>query len=268
MCTENGAGMEENMSSLAVKDLCKTYVINKRQNNVLKNISMEIHEGEMVAVMGPSGSGKSTLLYTVSGMDNATAGTIDFFGRELSRLNAREMSEVRLNEMGFVFQQMHMLKNLTVYDNIILPAYQSNGGKGRMNRAKINEQAKELMHKMQISEVAENDVNEVSGGQLQRACICRSIINHPKMLFADEPTGALNQQNSREVMKELNRINAEGTTILLVTHDMKVAAKSDRVLYIEDGVIKGEFTLGKFGATSDTKERERKLSNWLIEMGW
>lgn len=256
------------MNSLAVKDLCKTYVVNKRQNNVLKNINMEIHKGEMVAVMGPSGSGKSTLLYTVSGMDNATAGTIDFFGKDLMHLSTGEMSEVRLNEMGFVFQQMHMLKNLTIYDNIILPAYQSKNGKGRANRAKINEQARALMHKLQISEIAENDVNEVSGGQLQRACICRSLINHPKMLFADEPTGALNQQNSKEVMRELNRINAEGTTILLVTHDMKVAAKSDRVLYIEDGSIKGEFTLGKFVSETESKDREHRLSNWLMEMGW
>lgn len=256
------------MSTLTVKDLCKTYIVNKRQNNVLKNINMEIREGEMVAVMGPSGSGKSTLLYTVSGMDTATAGSIDFFGKDLSRLCAKEMSGVRLNEMGFVFQQMHMLKNLTIYDNIILPAYQSAGGRGRGSRAKINEQAKALMHKLQISEIAENAVNEVSGGQLQRACICRSLINHPKMLFADEPTGALNQQNSKEVMRELNRINAEGTTILLVTHDIKVAAKSDRILYIEDGSIKGEFTLGRFESETEVKDRERRLSNWLMEMGW
>lgn len=256
------------MSTLTVKDLCKTYIVNKRQNNVLKNINMEIREGEMVAVMGPSGSGKSTLLYTVSGMDAATAGSIDFFGKDLSRLSAKEMSGVRLNEMGFVFQQMHMLKNLTIYDNIILPAYQAASRRGRGSRAKINEQAKALMHKLQISEIAENAVNEVSGGQLQRACICRSLINHPKMLFADEPTGALNQQNSKEVMRELNRINAEGTTILLVTHDIKVAAKSDRILYIEDGSIKGEFTLGRFESETEVKDRERKLSNWLMEMGW
>lgn len=256
------------MSTLTVKDLCKTYIVNKRQNNVLKNINMEIREGEMVAVMGPSGSGKSTLLYTVSGMDAVTAGSIDFFGKDLSRLSPKEMSGVRLNEMGFVFQQMHMLKNLTIYDNIILPAYQAAGGRGRGSRGKINEQAKALMHKLQISEIAENAVNEVSGGQLQRACICRSLINHPKMLFADEPTGALNQQNSKEVMRELNRINAEGTTILLVTHDIKVAAKSDRILYIEDGSIKGEFTLGRFESETEVKDRERKLSNWLMEMGW
>lgn len=256
------------MNSLKVKDLCKTYVVNKRQNNVLRNVNMEIKEGEMVAIMGPSGSGKSTLLYAVSGMDSITAGKVDFFGKDISKMDAGEMSNLRLDEMGFIFQQMYMLKNLSIYDNIILPAYQSKNNKGKEKRAEINERAKELMHKLGISEIAENDVNEVSGGQLQRACICRSLINKPKMIFADEPTGALNQQNSKEVMKELNRINAEGTTVMLVTHDMKVAAKCDRVLYIEDGNIKGEYKLGKYNATEDVRDRERKLSNWLGEMEW
>ena len=256
------------MSSLVVKDLCKTYIVNKRQNNVLRNVNMEIQEGEMVAVMGPSGSGKSTLLYAISGMDKPTAGSVNFFGKDLMKLDAAQMSDMRLDEMGFIFQQMYMLKNLSIYDNIILPAYQSKNGKGKEKRAIINDRAKELMKKLGISEIAENDINEVSGGQLQRACICRSLINQPKMIFADEPTGALNQQNSKEVMKELNRINAEGTTVMLVTHDMKVAAKSDRVLYIEDGNIKGEITFGKLGENGDIKEREKRISNWLMEMGF
>jgi len=256
------------MESLMVRDLCKTYIINKRQNNVLKNVNMEIKEGEMVAVMGPSGSGKSTLLYTVSGMDHITAGKVDFFGKDISSLNARQMSDLRLDEMGFIFQQMYMLKNLSIYDNIVLPAYQSKSGKSKEKRKEINDRARELMHKLGISEVAEHDINEVSGGQLQRACICRSLINNPKMIFADEPTGALNQQNSKEVMKELNRINQEGTTVMLVTHDMKVAAKSDRVLYIEDGNIKGEYVLGKYAGKEENRDRERKISNWLMEMGF
>lgn len=256
------------MGQLKVKDLCKTYIVNKRQNNVLRNINLTVEDGEMVAVMGPSGSGKSTLLYTVSGMDSATAGKVTFFGKEIDSLNAKEMSKIRLTEMGFIFQQMYLLKNLTIYDNIILPAYQANEGHGKGGRMEINERAKELMRKLGIIEIAENDITEVSGGQLQRACICRSLINQPKMIFADEPTGALNQQNSREVMRELCRINREGTTIMLVTHDSKVAAKSDRVLYIEDGTIKGEMKLGKFEEESEIRERERKLSGWLLEMGW
>lgn len=260
--------MDIRMNQLAVKDLCKTYVVNKRQNNVLRNINLTVEEGEMVAIMGPSGSGKSTLLYTVSGMDTITAGEVAFHGKKIDSLNVREMSRIRLMEMGFVFQQMYMLKNLTIYDNIILPAYQADQEKGKAGRAKINERAKELMRKLGIIEIAGNDITEVSGGQLQRACICRSLINEPKMIFADEPTGALNQQNSREVMKELNRINREGTTIMLVTHDSKIAAKSDRVLYIEDGMIKGEMKLGKFMEEGETRDREKKLSGWLLEMGF
>lgn len=254
------------MSSLVVKDLCKTYIANKKQNNVLRNVSFEIKEGEMTAIMGPSGSGKTTLLYTVSGMDSMNAGSVDFFGKELSKLKPNEISEVRLDEMGFVFQQMYMLKNLTVYDNIILPAYQSRSG--RSTRQEINERAVVLMNKLGISEVADNDINEVSGGQLQRACICRSLINQPKIIFADEPTGALNQQSSREVMKEFNRINAEGTTIMMVTHSVKVATQSDRILYIEDGEIKGSLELGKYTDESTFRDRERELNGWLQEMGW
>lgn len=175
------------MNSLNVKNLCKTYIVNKRQNNVLCNVNFEIKPGEMVAIMGPSGSGKTTLLYTVSGMDTMTAGKVDFFGKELGGLSDKAVSEVRLTEMGFVFQQMYMLKNLSIYDNIILPAYQS----GKVKREEINSYAVELMHKLGISEISDNDVNEVSGGQLQRACICRSLINRPKIIFADEPTGAV-----------------------------------------------------------------------------
>lgn len=256
------------MESLTVSNLCKTYIINKRQNNVLRNVNMEIQDGEMVAIMGPSGSGKTTLLYTVSGMDDATAGKVNFFGQEMGSLKPGEMSDLRLTKMGFVFQQMYMLKNLSIYDNIILPAYQSPEGKTKSGRQNINERARVLMQKLGISEVADNDVSEVSGGQLQRACICRSMINKPKIIFADEPTGALNKQNSTEVMEELNRIHAEGTSIMLVTHDMKVASRCERVLYIEDGDIRDEMELGRWQEESDLRARERKLNDWLIKLGW
>ena len=213
------------MESLKVSNLCKTYIVNKRQNNVLRNVNLEIKSGEMVAVMGPSGSGKTTLLYTVSGMDEASAGKVDFFGKELTNLKANEMSDLRLQEMGFVFQQMYMLKNLSIYDNIILPAYQASHDHKTSSRHEIKERANMLMQKLGINDVADNAVTEVSGGQLQRACICRSLINQPKIIFADEPTGALNKQNSIDVMRELTNINAEGTSIMLVTHDMKVASQ-------------------------------------------
>ena len=254
---------------LKVKDLCKTYVVNKRQNNVLKNVSFEVEEGEMVAIMGPSGSGKSTLLYNVSGMDKATAGEIYLDGKKINDMSEKELSNVRLNELGFIFQQMYMVNNLNVFDNIILPAYQSE--RKDRTKAEINDYARELMKKLSISEIAGNDINEVSGGQLQRACICRSMINKPKVIFADEPTGALNRSSSDEVMKELNKINSEGTTIMLVTHDRHVAAKCSRIIYLVDGNIKGELQLEKMSsdsAESNKKERERKVNQWLSDMGW
>ena len=252
------------MNILEVKDLCKTYIVNKRQNNVLKNVNFTIGEGEMVAVMGPSGSGKSTLLYAVSGMDSLTAGEVNFCGKNIAGMGERELADLRLDEMGFIFQQMYMLKNLTILDNIILPATQSK--KQREPRRETARRGQDFMRKLGIIDIADNDINEVSGGQLQRACICRSMINNPKMIFADEPTGALNRTSSDEVMEELVKLNSEGTTIMLVTHDVKVAAKCTRVMYIVDGNIKGEYDLSD--CSTQIRERERALNNWLLELGW
>lgn len=254
------------MNILEVKDLCKTYIVNKRQNNVLKNVNFSVSDGEMVAIMGPSGSGKSTLLYTVSGMDTLTAGEVKFCGKDIAKLSEKELAGLRLDEMGFIFQQMHMLKNLTVLDNIILPATQSE--KANETRKETVQRGHDLMRKLGIIDIADNDINEVSGGQLQRACICRSMINNPKMIFADEPTGALNRTSSDEVMEELTKLNNDGTTIMLVTHDVKVASMCTRVMYIVDGNIKGEYNLGKCDSSSHMRERERALNNWLMEMGW
>ncbi len=252
------------MNILEVKDLCKTYIVNKRQNNVLKNVNFNVGEGEMVAVMGPSGSGKSTLLYAVSGMDHLTAGEVSFCGKNIAQMGERELADLRLDEMGFIFQRMYMLNNLTILDNIMLPATQSK--KLREPRRETARRGQDLMRRLGIIDIAGNDINEVSGGQLQRACICRSMINDPKMIFADEPTGALNRASSDEVMEELVKLNSSGSTIMLVTHDVKVAAKCTRVMYIVDGNIKGEFDLSD--CSTQIRERERALNNWLLELGW
>mgnify|MGYP001014526888 CR=1 FL=1 len=249
---------------LEVKDICKTYVIDKRQNNVLRNVEFVVNDGEMVAIMGPSGSGKSTLLYSVSGMDNPTSGTVIFDGTDITKLKDKDLAELRLDEMGFIFQQMYMMKNLTILDNIVLPAVESR--KSKESREEKQARGEQLMRKLGIIEIADNDMNEVSGGQLQRACICRSMMNRPRLLFADEPTGALNRTSSNEVMDELVKLNGEGTTIVMVTHDAKVAAKCGRVLFIVDGNIKGEYTNLK--NITDEKERERGLNNWLLDLGW
>ena len=249
-------------SVMEIKDLCKTYVVDKRQINVLKNVNLKVEEGEMVAIMGPSGSGKSTLLYSISGMDKPTSGSVVFDELDLTNVPDKKLSRIRLDKMGFVFQQMYMMKNLNILDNIILPAIESKKGGSRKEKVKRGE---DLMRKLGIIEVADNDINEASGGQLQRACICRSMINSPKILFADEPTGALNRTSSNEVMDEFVKLNQEGTTIMMVTHDAKVAARCSRVLYILDGTIKGSFDND---LSLDEKERERKLNNWLMDLGW
>ena len=248
---------------MEVKDLCKTYVIEKRQNNVLKNVTFDVEEGEMVGIMGPSGSGKSTLLYSISGMDKATSGEVKLDGKEITSLSEKELSSVRLNDMGFIFQQMFMMKNLTILDNILLPAIECDKN-GESRKDKVA-RCEDLMRKLGIIEIAGNDINEVSGGQLQRACIARSMVNNPKILFADEPTGALNRQSSAEVINEIKKLNAEGTTVLMVTHDAKVASNCSRVLYIADGNIKSEYRMPE-GLSE--RDRERALNNWLLELGW
>ncbi len=254
--------------TLVVKDLCKTYINNKAQLNVLRNVNFSMQLGEFVSVMGPSGSGKSTLLYTVSGMDKMTSGEVLFGGTSIGQQNENRMADLRLNEMGFVFQQMHMLRNLTVFDNIILSAYNTKNGRTPAQRKIINEKARELMRKFDIIEIADKDITEVSGGQLQRACICRALINDPRMIFADEPTGSLNSKAAADVMNKLNEMNREGVTILLVTHDIKVAARTDKIIFIVDGNIQGELKLGKFDPSSDQKEKEKSISAWLVNMGW
>ena len=249
---------------LETYDLCKTYVVNKRQNHVLKNVNLTINEGEFITIMGPSGSGKSTLLYNVSGMDMPTAGKVKFDGEDITAVTPDEMANLRLSKMGFVFQQMNLLKNLGIIDNIIIPGYMSD----KKNKSNVNIYAKTLMKKTGIIELSENDITQASGGQLQRVAICRALINKPKIIFADEPTGALNSKSASEIMDIFKVINEENTTIMVVSHDVKVASRSERILYMIDGDIIGELTLSKFVDDASLKERELKLTNWLLEKGW
>ena len=258
---------------LEARDLCKTYIVDGYSNNVLQNINLKIEEGEFVSIMGPSGSGKSTLLSTISGMDDMTAGKVIFDGDDISKMNDKQLTKLRLIKMGFIFQQMYMMKKLCIMDNIVLPGYQAE----IMSREEVNKKAEDLMRRLGIIETADREITEVSGGQLQRACLARALINSPKVLFADEPTGALNSKASMEVLNEMVKANESGTTVLMVTHSEKVAASSDRIIYLMDGDIQGELVLGKINATdgsdriSDAEKlslRERKLRKWLEEMGW
>lgn len=238
-------------------------VADLKKGNILKNISFEMEAGELAAVMGPSGSGKSTLLYNVSGMDRADGGEVWLGDTEITHLGEDEKAALRLRRMGFVFQHMNMLPNLNLIDNIVLPAVHAD----RARRGKYYERARALMEGFCIGGLAESRIGEVSGGELQRACICRSLILEPEVIFADEPTGALNRAAASEVMEAFLRINREGATILMVTHDSRVAAMCDRILYLLDGEIRGEMRLGK-AAAGDAAERVRKTTRWLESMGW
>jgi putative ABC transport system ATP-binding protein len=251
---------------LESKQLQKRYVLGKNnEHHVLKDVDLQIERGEFVSVMGPSGSGKSTLLYNISGMDRMTSGSVVFNGLELSTLSEKELSRVRLNNMGFIFQHIHLLKNLSVFDNIILTAYLAKNA----SRSAINQRARELMQKTGIIAIADHDITQASGGQLQRVGICRALMNAPDIIFGDEPTGALNSKSSAEIMALLGDINRAGTTILLVTHDIKVAAKTERVLFMIDGKIVAENKLGKYdGGHDGIKSREERLTTWLVEKGF
>ena len=264
MHSEDDYGRDIMSAIIETKDLCKTYIVDKQSNNVLQNVNLKVEEKEFVTVMGPSGSGKSTLLYTVSGMDTVTAGSVLFDGEELSSMKEKDLINIRLLKMGFIFQQMYMMKKLSIIDNIILPGFQAK----LKPRDEVRKDAETLMRKLDIIDTAEREITEVSGGQLQRACLCRALINNPKVLFADEPTGALNSKASMDVMTRLLEANRAGTSVLMVTHSEKVASISDRIIYLVDGGIQGELTLGKMGDNNKLSARERKVRAWLDEMGW
>ena len=246
---------------ISSENITKSFRENGR--NVLDGISVEINQGEFVSIMGPSGSGKSTLLYALSGMDSVDSGNVTFDTIDLSALKENELADLRRTKMGFVFQQPTLLKNLNILDNILLPSMRD----GRKNGAHLAEKAKTLMKKTGIAGLENRDITQASGGQLQRVGICRALMGDPKIIFGDEPTGALNSTSANEIMALLAEIHRSGTTILLVTHDVRVAAKSERVLFIFDGKIAGEYRPGVYDETrDDLKTREEALTAWLAEM--
>jgi len=252
------------MKTLIISEnITKSFGLGEEKHNVIDCISMDIHQGEFVAVMGPSGSGKSTLLYALSGMDNVDSGKVTFDGADLSALKEDELADLRRTKMGFVFQQPTLLRNLNILDNIILPSMRD----GRKNGVQFTEKAKALMEKTGIAGLEMRDITQASGGQLQRVGICRAMMGDPKIIFGDEPTGALNSTASDDIMRLLAEIHRAGVTILLVTHDVKVAAKTGRVLYILDGKIAGEYLPGPYDETQDDfKAREAALTTWLAGM--
>lgn len=233
--------------------------------HILKDVDLEIGKGEFISVMGPSGSGKSTLLYNISGMDKMTSGSVKFKGKEINALKEEELAKVRLDNMGFIFQDINLLKNLSLIDNVMFPALLSKDA----DKTAIHNTAKELLNMTGIEKLADNDITQASGGQLQRVGICRALINDPDIIFGDEPTGALNSKSAQEIMSILLEINKKGTTIMLVTHDAKVAAKTERVLYMVDGIIVAQKKMDKYDPKKDDiKLREENLMKWLVGNGF
>lgn len=252
------------MDQLVVKDLTRTFTGPAGDVTVLDGIDLTVARGEFVAVMGQSGSGKSTLLYNVSGMDTPTSGGVLLDGADIAGLTGDELADIRLRRMGFVFQHNHLLKNLTIRDNILLPGYKA----GAMDREALLARAEQLMTQMGIADVADHAIQRVSGGQLQRAAVCRALINDPVMLFADEPTGALNSRASAEVIDIFNQVNADGATILMVTHDPRIASRTDRIVYLKDGRVADELTLGTYSDPATARDREETALQWLIDRGF
>lgn len=250
---------------IASENIAKSFGFRGEKRNVLDGVSVGIYPGEFVSVMGPSGSGKSTLMYALSGMDRVDRGRITFDGVELSTLTEDELADLRRTKMGFVFQQPTLLKNLDILDNIILPSMRA----GRQSAAHLVRKARTLMEQTGIAGLEDRDITQASGGQLQRVGICRALIGDPKVIFGDEPTGALNSTAAGEIMGLLAEVHRSGTTILLVTHDVKVAARTERVLFLFDGQITGEYHPGRYDETrNDLRTREEALTSWLAEMSF
>lgn len=243
--------------------IIKSFGVGDEKHNVLNSVSVEINNGEFVSVMGPSGSGKSTLLYALSGMDSIDSGKVMFENQNLSDLSDNALADLRRNKMGFVFQQPTLLKNLNLLDNIILPFMKNNQKKVKS----ITQKAKLLMKQVGIEELEQRNITEVSGGQLQRAGICRALMSEPKVIFGDEPTGALNSKSAKEVMELFEQINKNGTAILLVTHDANVAARTKRVLFMQDGKIVSRLEFPEEYKEADHENRVANITHQMYEIG-
>ncbi|MDP1395563.1 ABC transporter ATP-binding protein [Lysinibacillus capsici] len=250
------------MNIVSGEQIAKTFQVGKEQHPVLLDVSVAINQGEFISIMGPSGCGKSTLLYALSGMDSIDQGQVIFDGMDLTTLSDKELADLRRTKMSFVFQHPTFLKSLNILDNILLPAMRDE----RKNVRALTERALQIMNKMGIADLAKRDITQVSGGQLQRAGICRALISNPQVIFGDEPTGALNSTSAQEIMDLLASINSEGTTVMLVTHDPKIAARTERILFMSDGAIVNELRLPRFTGT-DLDDRMVKVVSTMQKIG-
>jgi putative ABC transport system ATP-binding protein len=247
---------------ISTNKLCKTFSRGGMQQHVLKNLDIEIYTGDFTVIMGSSGAGKSTLLYALSGMDKPTLGSIKFLDKEITKLSNDKLAVFRRLNCGFVFQQMFLLDNMSILDNIL-----ACGLLFSKDRKAITSRAKELLTQVGLNEMIwKKFPAQLSGGEAQRAAMVRALINQPKVVFADEPTGSLNSAAGKATLDVLTKVNNNGQSIIMVTHDLKSARRGNRILYMRDGVIQGNCDLGKY--VSGDMERHEKLRSFLLEMGW
>ena len=247
---------------IKTEDLCKSFIIGKNGNHVLKNLNIEIYEGDFTVIMGSSGSGKSTLLYALSTMDNPTSGKVELLGNDISKISEEKAAEIRNKDISFIFQGINLLQDLTIYENVTYAAIYN-----KKNKKEVIERSNKLLKDLDLYEHKEKYPSEVSGGMQQRTAIARSVINNPKIIFGDEPTGALNSSTGKVVLDILSDMNNEGQSIVMVTHDMKTALRANRILYIKDGRIDGELNLGKY-TEENINERKERLQGFLEEKSW
>lgn len=220
---------------LDLRDICKTYGQDQLEVPVLKNINLRVSEGDYLAVMGPSGSGKSTLMNIIGCLDRATSGTYFLEGEDISELNEKQLSDIRLNKIGFVFQTFQLLPQETALDNVSLPLIYAG-----ISKQERSERAYESLKRVGLEDRTTFLPTQLSGGQKQRVAIARAMINSPRILLADEPTGALDQSSGKQVMELFKKLNDEGTTILMITHDADVAKNARHMVRIIDGMLYDE----------------------------
>lgn len=251
-----------NETLIEAKNLKKSFRTGDTEQTIFENLNLNLYKGDFTIIMGSSGAGKSTLMYALSGMDRPTAGEVIVNGKTITSLNDDKLAVFRRKNCGFVFQQIYLLDKMSLMDNVLTAsALCDESKKGVIKRAR------ELFDMVNLPEVTRKKFpSQVSGGEAQRAGIVRAVINKPEVLFADEPTGALNSGNSMAVMDVFTKLHNEGQSIIMVTHDKKTALRGNRVLYVRDGKIFGECDLGRY--TRDDKEREARLNDFLTEMGW
>lgn len=254
---------EARKTIIKANQISKNISFDHQDNYILNNINIDIYDDDFTVIMGPSGAGKSTLLYALSGMDKISDGEIFYKDINIVKMSENKMANLRSKEFGFVFQQTHLVSYLTLYENILAAGYTNNQNKSQ----EIIQRTNQLLEEMHVSNVKDHLPSQVSGGEAQRAAIARAMINQPGIIFADEPTGALNKSNSEQVLNLMTQMHQDGQCILMVTHDLRAAMRGTRLIYIEDGKVVGEKELTPF-QSENAKQREADIQRWLASMEW